>query len=362
MRTKLSGLLIFVFALFIILACNSSVSKKEINSKTDTNPNQDSVKLDSKTLMVYYEKSGKHYDYFVEELPGETFILLAEFETLPADVIWDTLNHQVHFVTQDGVLMKNYLNKDEELQKLSDPLPEGVIVMFNTAWIDKETGDVCFSYGINVDQANLAKYQKLEKLADYLPEWGGEVIVGILKVNKSGQWETIVEKASKCCAGMTPGLSVLNDYIKIDDKYISTSSIINNSMCFYGVKGNTELLMDTELEKYFIGVEVPSSDAFFLAKLNDSISLIVSAAWGDTPHSISPCYFWDNNKSRLEEIILNTNTDKSYHYQLGMQITKDYLLIASEYQHESPKIFDIRTLQEVYDNPEASHAFILKNE
>ncbi|HOZ29962.1 MAG TPA: hypothetical protein PLL66_03510 [Bacteroidales bacterium] len=362
MRIKLSGLLIFVFAFSSISVCNSLVVKKKINSKIDTNHDQDSVILESKILLVYYEKSGNYYDYYIKVLPGETFILLAEFETLPADVIWDTINHQVHFVTQEGVLMKNYLSKEEEFQKLSDPLPEGLIGMFNSAWIDKETGEVCFSYGINVDQTNLAKYQKLEKLADYLPEWGGEVIVGILKVNKSGQWETIVEKASKCCAGMTPGLSVLDDYIKINDKYISTSAIINNSMCFYGVKGNTELLMDTDLEKYFIGDEVHSSDAFFLAKLNDSISLIVSAAWGDTPHNISPCYFWDNNKSKLEEIILNTNTDKSYHHQLGMQITKDYLLIASEYQHESPKIFDIRTLQEVYDNPEASHAFILENE
>jgi hypothetical protein len=361
MKPKLLGLMFVIFAFAFILACSPSVSSEKNDSKTDTIQAQDSVKVEPKTLVVYYEKSGKYYDYFIKELPSDNSILLARFETIPADVIWDTVENKVYFVTQEGVLMKNYLNKVEEFQKLSDPLPKGVIGRFNTAWIDKETGDVCLSYGLNVDQTNLAQYQKLAKQAEYLPDWGLEIIVGILKVNKSGNWETVVEKASKCCAGMTPGVTVMNSFMKKDSRYVSTSAIISNSICFYGIPGYSELLLDDDLEKYFKGVEVPLADAFFFARLSDSISLIVSAAWGDTPHNISPCYFWDNSKSVLKEIILDTKSGSYSHYQLGIQITKDYLLISSEYQHESPKIFDIQTFQLVFDNPEATHAFVLEN-
>jgi len=374
MRTKLSGLILFFLSFILFFACSPSVSNNNTEGKTD---NKTDAKVDSeidsvpdnkidkvapKTLIVYYEKSGKYYEYFIQELPGDSAVLLANFETLPADVIWDTTNNLVYFVTQEGVLMKNYQNKDAKFQKLSYPLPKGVIGMFSTAWIDKETREICLSYGINVDQTNIAKYKKLAKQEDYLIDYGLEVIVGILRLNKSGNWDTIVEKASKCCAGLTPGLLVLYDYINVHDKYVSTSAIISNSMCFYGVQDNVDQLDDTDLEQYFKGAKVPFADAFFLAELSESVSLLVPASWGDSRHFIPPCYFWDSSKNKFTEIIHDTIPTNVYHDQLGIQITKDYLLVASEYDHESPKIFDIRTLKLIYNNPAAVNAFILQNE
>jgi len=129
MRTKLSGLMFLLLSYFFILAC-SPIFYTGISDK-DSNPNQKIDNAEPKTIIVYYEKTDDHYEYFLQELSGDSPVLLAKFETLPADVIWDTINNLVYFVTLDGVLMKNYEKNDEELQKLSDPLPKDVIGIFN---------------------------------------------------------------------------------------------------------------------------------------------------------------------------------------------------------------------------------------
>jgi len=360
MRTKLSGLMFLLLSYFFILAC-SPIFYTGISDK-DSNPNQKIDNAEPKTIIVYYEKTDDHYEYFLQELSGDSPVLLAKFETLPADVIWDTINNLVYFVTLDGVLMKNYEKNDEELQKLSDPLPKDVIGIFNYAWIDRETGDICLGYGVKVDETNLAKFKELDKSDDELSDGSVDVIFGIIKLSKSGNWETLYESAYYYCPVMTPSHNILPDFVKIDHKYVTSWKMLNDNMYFYNVPNKFASTLTSDLEKYFKEGTYSSEDHFDIVEINENISLILSISCDHFFHNTTPCYFWENDKSKLTEIVLEDTSGNYLYSRLGLQITKDYLLIASECDHQSPKIYDLHTLELVWENPLASHAFIIENE
>jgi hypothetical protein len=308
----------------------------------------------SDAMLTYYEKTKDNkYNCCLKYLSDGDSIVLATFNTLPLDALWDTLNKSVSYILSDGTYKCNYLQKPSS-DKIGDGVPDNN--EFGSAWVDSTTNKIRISYYISYSELGndqKKKYSELRTKTGYLPAWGDSGIAFISEMDRDGKWNSITSAATKTAADLTPGLNVLDqNYIKENKNVISTQNLIMNSTCRQmAMKSDMVRYLDTtEYRKYNIDQKTAGiTTEFKLISINKKYDLIVAVFWGeaDSPHFTAP--FYVVNK------LLNTSTvmKGTAYYQAGIQVSKDYILFASEYENTFPKIFDLKTFDIIWSNVSA---------
>lgn len=347
-----------VFSIILILQILFSFA----NSTKNINHLQtDSSKV--KSLLFYYEKTLNKYNFFKRELPSDSNFLIAQFDKLPYNVIWDTINHYAYFITKKGVLKRNYLENKSIIETISDSIPCAGKSGFKDAWF--ENGFICVSYYIDVkvgDRLLKAKYNQLRYSADYLPDWGADQIVGIIVLNKQGKWDVVKEKATKMGADLTPGFMVLDNFIKKDKNYFSTTDILSASVLgnrFLTIKflNEVELFKKTKYYNFFSTKMVDNESEYCFNKINKKFDLISSVIRGDTYHYVNPIYIYDYDKLSLKKII----QVNKYQKQMSIQICGNFILIGEEYTNNSVLIFDANSFNIIGRYPNSKNAIIINH-
>ena len=110
----LAGLLIYTY---LATAGNNN------NSSSIQTPSMVSDTNCYKTLFVNYEENNGNINCYKKSLPNDSSILIAQFDIIPLDVIWDTKEGISYFFTTKGIFRKNYIRNNSPLEKLSSSLP-----------------------------------------------------------------------------------------------------------------------------------------------------------------------------------------------------------------------------------------------
>ena len=323
--------------------------------------NGNKSKAESKYSFIYYKKTIQHkYNCMMQGLPAEEPKTIAQFDELPLDALWDTIEKTVCFVTSTGVYKCNYREKTTP-EKISEKLKNNI--WFGESWIDSLTNRIRFSYYIsykNFDDSLKNRYRELRSKTDYLPQWGDSGIAYITELDKIGKWKIITDAATKTTAGLTPGFSVLNKSLENEKKKVlSVQHLLSNSTCLNQVPVeayNIRCLDTTEYRKYAIDKLVSKKvTEYKLIKTGPKYDLIIAVEYGDTPHYTSPVLLVNKENNEVKELS-GINYD-----QMGLFILDNYVMFANEYNNSDSRIFDKSTFKLILHEPSAEQSILIKN-
>ncbi|MFH0867395.1 MAG: hypothetical protein V1904_14475 [Bacteroidota bacterium] len=330
-----------------------------IKGNSDKNKGVDTIRTHNinDTCLIYFEEEKSKFTCCIRDLKSGDTVHLAQFKTLPMDVLWDTVNNYTYFFLPEGI----YKNRYDSIgipEKISGSLSDHLT--FEEAWMDSASGNIFFSYLLMSDFFNREQselYTKLSAAPDaFIPGYGVACIVYVSELDTNGKFNIIAQKAYKTGAGMLYPFGEINYLKKRKQGQFSMNSALFVSTCMVQSSSGYASFIDSSLYAQYGIDKYPMSfaEGFIIIRTKTPYDIIVKTAFGDSEHYVPPVLAYNKNKKETTEL---TNIDQS---QLGILMYGDYVLFAYEYRNSEIIVYNWKTQQLIYSAKNGIGGFIVR--
>ncbi len=170
-------------------------------------------------------------------------------------------------------------------------------------------------------------------------DWGLPAVAAVYQWDKS-RWREVAKAATKMEAGDTPGISVLEKYIRSAKDSVTLQQLLMAATCLeQGCLQEGEEsspLPWPEIKSKLTGALTADDElnAGFVAWPGEGV-VVFNMLFGDTPHASAPLLFCD---SQFRHPVL-TQTGEGRQRQIGLSRQGEYLLVTDEYSGNKPSVY-----------------------
>jgi hypothetical protein len=356
---RLSVQLLAILALTFSGACQEPERESAASSTSDSTRSTAAVEP---VLLFELESVGESCVWRLHELPGNIAHDIHVTEECPSDVIWLPSEERVAYFIDGTFYVDAWPPTGHpgafEWPESAGPKQDRWSPAFTETWISAQTGRPRLAsmyaastrgnvvvyrsedreFSVQRDGRDMSYYIKDGKTYAHdpgeserihLPSWGTLNIAVVVEFSDGGAWKEIAAAPTKCEAGDTPCLDVLENYMKQPSDAISMRK--SRQICARaGCQAPDGWKERTDIVK-LLGYADDWEDAGYRA-FDDRRGMLFLLSWGDTPHAVAPVYYCENACATVTRL-------ESPEGPVSVAFSGPYALIAEEHTNEDPRVY-----------------------